>query len=50
MRKDTPEALKGELAALSLSLHWVLDPKRRSKVLWRIRAITDKLQKRGIAS
>ena len=49
MRKNTCEALKGELAALSLSLYWVLDPKRRSKVLWRIHAITKELQKRGIA-
>ncbi|HEY0793423.1 MAG TPA: hypothetical protein VGD78_20340 [Chthoniobacterales bacterium] len=46
LRKGAPEALKDELAALELSLHWVLEPKARSKVLCRMHAVTQALQKR----
>jgi hypothetical protein len=46
LRKDAPKALNDELAALTLSLYWVLEPKARSRVLWRMRAVTHTLQTR----
>jgi hypothetical protein len=48
LRKDATEALNDELAALKLSLYWVLEPKARSRVLRRMHAVTHILQKREI--
>jgi hypothetical protein len=46
LRKDDPKALSDELAALELSLSWVLEPKARSKVLCRMHAVMHTLRKR----
>ena len=46
LRKDAPKALNDELAALTLSLYWVLEPKARSRVLCRMQAVTHTLQTR----
>jgi hypothetical protein len=49
MRKNTTEALHGELAALRLSLYWVVEPKARGKVICRMQTVTQILRKRGVA-